>query len=156
MAPQIGDINPSNSVDENVAGILNFAKPSGVLIGVPFTVTEALAADALVHGVQNPCDSDCLVAAILNVETIDATETIDVGSDGDGTGSSDNLLDAGDVGTGATTLSSFSDADTGTNGVPWVKVDKKGGTTDYLTFTATAGTDTLAGTVTFIFIPLAQ
>ncbi len=154
MAP-LGEIIPENSVDEIVAGILNFKSVSGVKIAIPFCITEALGADALVHGVQNPCDSDCLVAAVVNVETVDATETLDVGVDTDGTTTDDTLLDALTV-AAAGGFSSFSDADTGTNGVPFVKVDKKGGTNDFLVFTASAGTDTLAGTITFLFIPLGQ
>ncbi len=151
--PNQGNVDPATSIAEIVQRMLPESLPSGVKFSMPFVVIEDLEADANVHGVQNPSDSDCLVAAIVNVTTVDATETIDVGIDADGTGSDDTLLDGLTVAaTGA--FSSFSDADTGGNGVPWRPIDKKGGTNDYVTFKATAGTDTLAGQLILIFIPL--
>lgn len=151
--PKEGNIDPSASIAEIVQTMYPSTLPSGIKFSAPFVVVEDLAADASVHGVQNPSDSDCLVAAVVNVTTVDATQTIDVGIDGDGTGSDDTLLDGLSVAV-AGAFSSFSDADTGTSGVPWRQIDKKGGTNDYVTFTANSGTDTLAGHLVLIFIPL--
>ena len=151
--PNQGEIDPANPTTEIIQRLFPETKPSGVKMAMPFTIVEDLAADANVHGIQNPSDSDCLVAAILNITTGDSTETMDVGIDTDGTSSADTLLDGVDVASAAT-KSSFSDDDTGTSGLPWKLIDKKGGTNDYVTFTATAGTDTLAGTIILIFIPL--
>jgi hypothetical protein len=150
--PREGNINPSASIAEMVQTMYPSLLPAGVKFSAPFVVLEDLAADASVHGVQNPSDSDCLVAAILNVTTNDATETIDVGVDTDGTNSSDTLIDGGDVGAAVAVLSSIDHG--GTNGKGFRLIDKKGGANDYVTFTASAGTDTLAGQVALVFIPL--
>ncbi len=149
-----GDINPNSPTAEIVRDMLPKEKPSGVKLGTPFIVTEDLVADANVHGIQNPCDSDCIVVAIVNVTTVDATETIDVGIDTDGTNSADTLIDGGDVGAAVATLASFDDDDSGTNGQACKLIDKKGGTNDYVTFTCTAGTDALVGTIILVFIPI--
>lgn len=151
--PFTGDVDPAGSAELMMTQMFHFAKPAGVTMAVPFCVTEDLVADALVHSIQNPSDSDCLVAVIVDIVTVDATETIDVGLDSDGTSSADTLIDAGLI-DAAVQLSSFSDVDSGTNGIPWRMIDKKGGTNDFVTFTCSAGTDSVAGKITLIFIPL--
>ncbi len=145
--------DPANPLSEIVQALLPESLPAGVKFAIPFVVIEDLVADAAVNSVQNPSDQDCLVGCIIDVVTVDATETMDVGVDTDGTTTDDTLFDALDVAV-AGVKSSFSDADTGTNGIPFVKVDKKGGTNDFLVFTASAGTDVLAGKIIFIFIPI--
>ena len=84
--PRAGSIDPAAPAREVLAGIFGGAgKPAGVRLSVPLILTADLAGDASVHGLQNPYDSDCLVAALVNVTTLDDTETIDVGIDDDGT-----------------------------------------------------------------------
>jgi len=151
--PNQGNITPSSPVSEIVQSLLPDTLPSGVKFAVPFVVTEDLVADAAVNSVQNPSDSDCVVAAIVNITALDATETMDVGIDSAGTSSNDTLFDALTL-AAVGAFSSFSDADTGTNGVPWRQIDKKGGTNDYVVFTCSAGTDTVAGQIILIFIPI--
>lgn len=150
--PNQGNINPTDSIAEMVQGMLPNTLPSGVKFSMPFVVVENLAANASVNSVQNPSDSDCMVAALVNVTTVDAAETIDVGVDSDGTNSSDTLIDGGGIGSPAAVLSSFDDA--GTNGKGFQLIDKKGGTNDHVTFTCSAGTDTVAGQLILIFIPV--
>ena len=153
--PRTGTIDPKDPIAEIVQTIFGgVGVPSGIKFSMPVIIVEDLAADANVHSVQNPFDSDCLVGCIVNVTTLDATETLDVGFDGDGTSSNDKLLDGLDVGAATGVFSSFSDADTGTNGIPFVLLHKKGGTNDFLVFKATAGTDALAGQIIFILIPI--
>ena len=151
--PAEGNIDPASSTAEIVQRMLPSTLPSGIKFSMPFVVIEDLAANANVNSVQNPSDSDCIVAAVLNITTADATETMDVGIDSDGTTSADTLLDGVDVGSVAT-KSSFDDGDSGVNGLAVKLIDKKGGTNDYVTFTASAGTDTLAGQLILIFIPI--
>ena len=150
--PRTGSIDPKDPIAEIVQTIFGgVGVPSGVKFSVPVVIIEDLVADATTRGVQNPFDSDCLVMAIVNVTTVDATETIDVGVAANATTSGDNLIDAGDVGT-AHVISSIEDA--GTNGDAWRLVDKKGGTNDFVTFTHTAGTDTVVGQLILILIPI--
>lgn len=151
--PKQGKFTPGDPTAEIAQNLFPSILPSGVKFSMPFVVIEDLAADDSVHGVQNPSDSDCMVAAILNITTGDSTETMDIGIDSNGAGSADTLLDQVDVASVAT-KSSFSDDDTGTNGLPWKLIDKKGGANDYVTFTATTGTDTLDGQLILIFIPI--
>ena len=148
-----GNLDPASPIAELIQSMLPETLPSGVKFAIPFIVIEDLVAGAVVNSVQNPSDSDCVVAAVINITTGDATETMDVGIDSDGTTSDDTLLDALDIAT-AGAFSSFSDADTGTNGVPWRQIDKKGGTNDRVVFTCSAGTDALVGQIVLIFIPL--
>ena len=149
--PNQGNINPSDSIAEMVQRMLPETLPSGVKFSMPFVVVEDLAANANVNSVQNPSDSDCMVAALINVTTVDATETVDVGVDTDGTNSKDDLIDGASIATVAV-LSSIDDG--GTNGKGFRLIDKKGGTNDYVTFTCSAGTDTVAGQLILIFIPI--
>ena len=153
--PRTGSIDPKDPIAEIVQTIFGgVGVPSGIKFSMPVIIVEDLAADANVHSVQNPFDCDCLVGCVVNVTTNDATETMDVGVDSDGTSSNDTLLDGLDVGAATGVFCSFSDADTGTNGIPFILLKKKGGANDYLVFKATAGTDTLAGQIIFILIPI--
>ena len=71
---------------------------------------------------QNPEAVGILAAVIIDITTVQSAQTADVGVDGDGTGSSDTLLDGVSLAT-AGALSSFADA--GTNGAALRKVDAK-------------------------------
>ena len=152
--PRTGSIDPKDPIAEIVETIFGgVGLPSGVKFSMPVVIIEDLVADATTRGVQNPFDSDCLVAAILNITTVDATETMDVGVAANATTSADTLLDDAAVDTVATKVS-FDDGDSGTNGKALKLLDRKGGTNDFVTYTATAGTDTLAGQLILIFIPI--
>ena len=153
MPPKEGNIDPASSIAEIVQGMLPDTLPSGVKYSMPFVVVEDLTADATTRGVQNPSDSDCMVMAILNITTVDATETMDVGVAADATTSADTLLDGATLANVAT-LSSVDDGDSGANGKAFKLVDKKNGTNDFVTFTASAGTDTVVGQLILVFIPI--
>ncbi len=146
-----GNINVTAPDSEIIGRILPRTQPSGVKVGVPIFIVEDLVADAAVHGVQNPLDSDCLVTCIVNVTTVDVGEDLNVGIDTDGTTIDDTLFDVLDV--GAATGVFVSTESPGTNGGAAL-LDKKGGTNDFLVFAATAGTDALVGTIMFILHPL--
>ena len=62
--PNQGNINPTDSIAEMVQGMLPNTLPSGVKFSMPFVVVENLAANASVNSVQNPSDSDCMVAGV--------------------------------------------------------------------------------------------
>ena len=150
--PIAGSINPASPAQEVLAGIFGgVGKPDGVKLSVPLLLTVDLRADADVHSVQNPYDSDCLVAAAVNVETVDDTQTLDIGIDSAGTTSNDGLIDGLSV--AARGVSNSFD-DPGTNGNAFSLLHKRGGTNDYLVFQASTGTDTLAGEIVFILLPL--
>ena len=75
---------------------------------------------------------------VLDVTTVaTAACTLDVGIDGDGTGSSDILLDGLDVNAAAGVFDNI--ADKGTNGKERQRLDAKGGTTDYVTASKASG-----------------
>lgn len=107
-------------------------------------------ADAAVHSLQNPFDRDCYVEAIVEVITVDATETIDIGVDSDGTSTNDTIVDGLAVAT-AGVFSSLDDP--GSNG-GIAKLDKNGGASDFLVWTLSAGSDTGVGKIKFIFHPI--
>ena len=150
--PKAGSIDPAAPAREVLAGIFGGAgKPTGAKVAVPLILTAELTGNADVHSIQNPYDSDCLVAAVVNVTTLDDTETIDVGIDDDGDASDDGLIDGLSV-AAAGVFNSFDDP--GTNGNAFALLHKKGGANDYLVYKASAGTDTLAGEIVFVLIPL--
>ena len=149
-----GDIDRGSSIAEMVQSMFPTDQPSGVKISMPLIVVEDLVADTTTRGVQNPFDVDCMVIAMVNVTTLDAGETVDVGVAANATTSADNLIDAGDVGAAVTVLASFDDNDSGTNGQAAKLIDKKDGTNDYVTFTFTAGTDAVAGQLILVFFPI--
>ena len=150
--PKAGSIDPASPAREVLAGIFGgVGKPDGVKVAVPLILTADLQGDASVHGIQNPYDSDCLVWAVVNVATADDTETVDVGVDDGGDASNDGLIDGLSVAaTGV--FNSFDDP--GTNGNAFALLHKKGGSNDYLVYKASTGTDTLAGQIVFVLIPL--
>ena len=83
--PKAGSIDPASPAREVLAGIFGGAgKPTGAKVAVPLILTADLQGDASVHSIQNPYDSDCLVSAVVNVATLDDTETVDVGVDDGG------------------------------------------------------------------------
>ena len=150
--PRAGSIDPASPAREVLAGIFGGAgKPTGAKVAVPLILTADLQGDADVHGIQNPYDSDCLVAAVVNVATADDTETIDVGVDDGGDASNDGLID----GLSVAAIGVFNSwDDPGTNGNAFALLHKKGGTNDYLVWKASAGTNRLAGEIVFVLIPL--
>ena len=108
----------------------------------------ALAAADAAAGVlswQNPEDSAIVVTRVVLDVTTKATAacTLNVGTDGAGTGSSDNLLDGLDVNAATGVFDNI--ADKGTNGKERQRLDAKGGTTDYVT--ASKATGATAGLV---------
>ena len=102
----------------------------------------ALAAADAAAGVlswQNPESSAIVITRMVLDVTTAATAacTLDVGTDGDGTGSSDVLLDGLDVNAAAGVFDNI--ADKGTNGKEPQRLDAKGGTTDYVTASKASG-----------------
>ena len=137
---------PSESLQGEIFGNLNNIDGARVSMAVPLTVD--LSTDADVHGFQNPFSVPCLVhTAVVVVTTSDASETIDVGVASNATTLANNLIHTLSV------ASAGGHGDLGTNGGLRL-IDAKGGLNDYVTWKASAGTDTLAGTLTVFFTPL--
>ena len=109
---------------------------------IALTASDAAAG---VFSWQNPHGSAIIIARVLVDLTTKATAaaTIDVGTDGDGTGSSDNLIDGLDVNTATGVFDNMTDK--GSNGKEMQRLDAKGGTTDYVT--ASKATGATAGIV---------
>ncbi len=151
MPPFAGNINVSAPTDEIIGRVLPRTQPaSTVKVGIPVYIIVDMVADAVVNSVQNPMDSDCLVTALVNVVTVDATETVDIGVDSDGTTTDDTIVDGLAISVAGVFASTESP---GTNGGAAL-LDKKGGTNDFLVFTNSAGTDVIVGTILFILYPL--
>lgn len=115
---------------------------------VPVVAKVALGVDTGDAGVfawQNPETSAILVTrCVLDITTpATGTPSIDVGSNGDGTGSGDDLIDGQTIGDAAKLLDNFDDQ--GTNGQATIRLDENGGTTDWITGTATADPAGLVG-----------
>ena len=92
-----------------------------------------------------------LAAVLIDITPAQAGQTADVGVDGGGSGSADTLLDGVSLAaTGA--FSGFANA--GTNGAAFRKLDAKGGTSDYVTVTASGTPSTLAGNAYVIYVPV--
>lgn len=96
---------------------------------------------------QNPESSRILVERVILDVTTAATgaANADIGSDGDGTGTNDNLLDGVDIGAAAGVFDNVDDQ--GTNGQSVIALDENGGTTDYITGTASADPAGIVGNV---------
>ena len=102
----------------------------------------ALAASDAAAGVfswQNPESAAIVVQRLIIDLTTAATAacTINVGTDGDGTGTSDNLLDGLDVNTATGVFDDMTNK--GTNGKEVQRVAAKGGATDYITASKASG-----------------
>ena len=121
---------------------------------LPKVVKVAMAQAAGNAGVfswQNPEPVGVLAAVVVDLTTAQSGQTADVGVDGDGTGTSDTLLDGVSIAaTGA--FSSFADA--GTSGAAVRKVDAKGGTNDYITASASGTPAALVGNAYIIYLPV--
>lgn len=96
---------------------------------------------------QNPETSAILVTRFIVDVTTEATGAAngDFGSDGDGTGTSDDLIDGADIGTAAAVFDNVDDQ--GTNGQSVIRLDANGGTTDFITGTASADPADIVGNV---------
>ena len=94
---------------------------------------------------QNPEDSAIVITRLVLDVTTKATAacTVDVGTDGAGTGSSDNLVDVQAVNAATGVFDNI--ADKGSSGKERQRLDAKGGTTDYVT--ASKATGATAGLV---------
>lgn len=94
---------------------------------------------------QNPEAVAIIVTRIELRITTPATgvPTIDVGAAADGTTSSDTLIDGAAIGDAAKVLDNIDDQ--GTNGQATVELDAAGGTTDYITGSASADPAGLVG-----------
>ena len=140
--------------DAPIGEILSALFPTTGTAVIPKVVKVALAQTAGNAGVlswQNPEAVGVLAAVVLDITTAQAAQTADVGVDGDGTGTSDTLVDGVTLAaTGA--LSSFADA--GTNGGAFRKVDAKGGTNDYITATASGTPSALVGNAYILYVPV--
>ena len=99
---------------------------------------------------QNPEGSAIVVVRLVVDVTTKSTAacTADFGTDGDGTGSADTLIDGVDVGTATGVFDNI--ADKGTNGKERQRLDAKGGTTDYIT--GSKATGAAAGLVGNVYI----
>lgn len=111
---------------------------SGAYKAALIAVTGTTAGGVL--SLANPEGADIIVTRLVLDITTEATgaATVDAGIAANGSTSSDNLIDAGNVGAAVAVLDNVSDG--GTNG----KARQKWGSSQYLTITASA---TLAGMV---------
>ncbi len=140
--------------DAPVGEILSAMFPASGTAVIPKVVKVALGQSAGNAGVlswQNPESVGVLAAVVLDITTVQSAQTADVGVDGDGTGTSDTLVDGVSLAT-AGAWSSFADA--GTNGAALRKVDAKGGTNDYVTATASGTPSSLAGNAYIFYVPV--
>jgi hypothetical protein len=152
------DIESGGEIDIESGGSLKIAG-TDVSIGnasrLPVVAKVALAAATGNAGLlswQNPESSAILVTRFVADITTQATgaANADFGSDGDGTGTSDDLLDGQDIGTAAVVLDNIDDQ--GTNGQSVIRLDANGGTTDYITGTASADPAGLVGNVYITYV----
>ena len=140
--------------DAPIGEILSALFPASGTAVIPKVVKVALGQSAGNGGVlswQNPESVGVLAAVVFDITTVQSAQTADVGVDGDGTGSSDTLLDGVSIAT-AGAWSSF--ADPGSNGAALRKVDAKGGTNDYVTATASGTPSTLVGYAYIVYVPV--
>ena len=140
--------------DAPIGEILSALFPASGTAVIPKVVKVALgqaAGNAGVLSWQNPESVGVLAAVVIDITTAQSGQTADVGVDGDGTGTSDTLLDGVSLAaTGA--FSSFADA--GTNGAAFRKLDAKGGTSDYVTATASGTPSSLVGNAYIVYVPV--
>ena len=140
--------------DAPIGEILSALFPASGTAVIPKVVKVALgqaAGNAGVLSWQNPEAVGVLAAVVIDITTAQSGQTADVGVDGDGTGTGDTLLDGVSLAaTGA--FSSFADA--GTNGAAFRKLDAKGGTSDYVTVTASGTPSSLVGNAYVIYVPV--
>jgi len=141
-------------VDAPIGEILTALFPASGTGALPKVAKVALgqaAGNAGVLSWQNPENVGILAAVVIDITTVQSAQTVDVGTDGDGTGTSDTLLDGASLAT-AGAISSFADA--GSNGASFRKVDAKGGTTDYITATASGTPSSLVGYAYIVYVPV--
>ena len=140
--------------DAPIGEILSALFPASGTAVIPKVVKVALgqaAGNAGVLSWQNPESVGVLAAVVIDITAAQAAQTADAGVDGDGTGTSDTLMDGVSLaGTGA--FSSFADA--GSNGAAFRKLDAKGGTSDYVTVTASGTPSSLVGNAYVIYVPV--
>jgi hypothetical protein len=139
--------------DAPIGEILSALFPATGTSVLPKVVKVALGQDAGNAGVlawQNPESVGVLAAVVIDVTTVQSAQTADVGVDGDGTGSSDTMLEGVSL---ATTGALSNCADGGSNGAAFRKVDAKGGTNDYITATASGTPSTLVGYAYVVYVP---
>lgn len=137
-------------VDLEAGGILRFPEMD-ITAGTDRVVKVAkvaLAAETGAGGVlawENPESSAILVQRIMfDVTTpADGSATIDVGVAADGTTSDDTLIDGADIGAAAGVFDNIDDQ--GTNGESKLRLDENGGTTAFVTGTASADPAGLVG-----------
>ena len=140
--------------DAPIGEIVKALYPASGTAVIPKVVKVALgqaAGNAGVFSWQNPESVGILAAVVLDITTAQSAQTADVGVDGDGTGTSDTLMDGVSLAT-AGAVSSFADA--GTNGAAFRKLDAQGGTNDYITATASGTPSALVGSAYIIYIPV--
>lgn len=117
-------------------------------------VSLAIDGDAPGNGLaaswQNPHSVAVIITGVyVTITTIDATETIDIGPGTALATTNDELIDGLSVGVAG----QFNNMDNpGSNGLFAAKLDANGGTTDWLTATLSAGSDTTVGTIEFTYI----
>ena len=140
--------------DAPIGEILSALFPASGTAVLPKVVKVALgqvAGNAGVLSWQNPEAVGVLAAVVIDVTSAQSAQTADAGVDGDGTGTSDTLMDGVSLAaTGA--FSSFADA--GSNGAAFRKLDAKGGTSDYLTVTASGTPSSLVGNAYIVYLPV--
>lgn len=128
-------VNASNSRE-----VARYGGPEGgaqwaapMILSVPMIATEGAGVSA---SVANPFGREVLIVDVyVEINTVDATETVDVGVAANGTTSSDTLLD------GLVLDNAGVFATSGTNGLP----KRTWGASQFVTATTTAGSDTFAG-----------
>ena len=132
---------------------------SQVLV-VPFSIADTAAATETDTGFDTGTQRMWLPTPALRVSTLDATETIDVGTDGSGANDPDGFIAAASVATaavvvptltnGSATLGVLLSVQDSANAGDLVPESHFNATSENITYTLTAGTDTAAG---FIYLP---
>jgi hypothetical protein len=141
-------------VDSPIGEILTAFFPAsgdGALPKIAKVALEQASGNAGVLSWQNPEPVGILAAVVVDITTAQSAQTVDVGVDGDGTGTSDTLLDGASLAT-AGAISSFANA--GTNGAAFRKLDAKGGTNDFITATASGTPSSLVGYAYIVYVPV--
>ena len=123
---------------------------------IPFDHADFAAATETDTGFDEPANSLWLPTPFVNVVDVDATETIDVGTDGSGSNDPDGFIDGLSVATagvikptltnGAKTLGALLQVQSGGTAGDDVP-EGSAGTGDSITITPSAGSDTFSGTV---------
>ena len=118
-------------------------------------VAQATPTNGGLFSWQNPLDEKVMAAVLVNVTTAaTGAANANIGKGTAAATDNDDLLDGKDVGTAAGLFSSIESDDVGTNGKAFQLVDENGGTTAFITGTASADSSGIVGNVYILFVPV--